>query len=94
LIVVTPHAEGSIIQVRARPGAKQNAVLGERNGALMVAVSAAPERGKANEAIVEVLAQALQCKRSFITLMSGETSRDKKFLIQGLTPEALRQRLP
>jgi len=93
LIVVTPHAEGSIIQVRARPGAKTNAVLGERNGALMVAVSAAPERGKANEAIVEVLAQALQCKRSFITLMSGETSRDKKFLIQGLTPEAVRQRL-
>ncbi len=92
--MILPHASGSILLVRARPGARKNAVLGERNGALMVAVSDAPERGKANEAIVEVLAQALQCKRSFITLMSGETSRDKKFLIEGLSPEALRQRLP
>ena len=39
-----PHAEGSTLSVRARPGARRNAVLGERNGALRVAVTAAPEQ--------------------------------------------------
>ncbi len=92
MIALTTHARGTVIPVRAQPGAKKDAVLGVRNGALRVAVTAAPERGKANEAIVEVLAKALKCKRSQITLLSGETSREKKFLIEGLTPEALRGR--
>ena len=90
MIALTSHARGAVILVRAQPGAKRDAVLGERNGVLRVAVTAAPERGKANEAIVEVLAEALKCRRSQITLIAGETSREKKFLIEGFTPEMLR----
>ena len=52
MIALSAHClRGTILPVRAQPGAKKNAVLGERAGALRVAVSAAPERGKANEAI-------------------------------------------
>ena len=90
---MTPHPDGTAIKVRAQPGAKLNAILGIRNGALRVAVTAAPERGKANDAIVEVLADALNCRRSTITLLSGLTSRDKTFLITGMTPDAVRDRL-
>ncbi len=87
MIAITGHDRGCVLTVKAQPGARQSGVLGERNGALRVAVTAAPERGKANEAIVGVLAGALGCKRSQISLLSGETSRDKRFLIEGMTPE-------
>jgi len=90
---VTTHPEGTAIKVRAQPGAKSNTILGERNGAIRVAVTAAPERGKANDAIIKVLAEALKCRRSAIRLLSGLTSRDKTFLVSGLTPEAVRDRL-
>jgi uncharacterized protein len=93
MIELKPHADGTILSVRAQPGARRNAVLGERAGALRVAVSAAPEKGKANAAIQSVLAEALGCKSSRIGLVSGETSREKTFLVAGIAPDDLRQRL-
>ena len=87
MIEVTAHAQGCVIPVRAQPGAKKSAILGERNGALRVAITAAPEKGKANDAIVEVLADFLRCKRSRIMILLGATSREKAFLIEGMTPE-------
>ena len=93
MIDVSAHARGSVLPVRAQPGAKRDAVLGARAGALRVAVTAAPERGKANEAIVAVLAVALGCRRSQIAILNGESARDKRFLIEGLTPVEVRARL-
>lgn len=93
MIEVTPHAEGAVLMVRAQPGARKNAVVGEHAGALRVAVSAPPEKGKANAAIQDVLAEALGCKSSQIDLLSGETSRVKKFLVTGVTLDELRRRL-
>jgi uncharacterized protein (TIGR00251 family) len=93
VIELSPHAAGLVLRVRAQPGARKNAVLGERAGALRVAVSAAPEKGKANAAIQEVLADALGCKRSQVELVAGETSRDKTFVISGLSPDELRRRI-
>ncbi len=93
MIEVTEHPRGAVLAVRAQPGAKKDAILGERSGALRVSVTAAPERGKANEAIVDVLARALRCRRSQIALLTGETSREKRFLVEEMTPEAVRSRL-
>ena len=93
MIALTGHEGGTIFLVRAQPGAKKDSILGERAGSLRVAVSAAPERGKANAAIQEVLADAIGCKASQIGLLSGETSRTKRFLISGMTPDELRRRL-
>ena len=93
MITVTIHERGSILLVRARPGAKRNAFQGEHNRAIRIEVVAAPENGQANEAIVALLAEVLDCKRHRITLISGATSRDKKFLIEGMTPQAIKARL-
>ncbi len=90
MIALKPHALGSVLPVRAQPGARENAVLGERSGALRVAVSAAPEKGKANAAIASLLVDALGCKPSQVALLSGATSRDKAFLVTGFDPDALR----
>ena len=93
MIELTPHDRGTVLPVRAQPGARKNAVLGERAGALRVSVSAAPEKGKANAAILGVLAEALGCKASQVALLSGETSREKRFIVSGVAPDELRRRV-
>ncbi len=93
MIAVTEHAEGCVLPVRAQPGARRVGVQGEQAGALKIAVSAPPEDGRANQALVEVLRKALGVRRSQIELIGGQTSRDKRFLIRGLTPAELELRL-
>ena len=92
-ITVTPHAEGCLLAVRAQPGARKNAVLGEHGGALKVAVTAPPDDGRANEALTELLRDWLGLKRSQVELAGGPTNRNKTFLIRGLTPAELSARV-
>jgi uncharacterized protein (TIGR00251 family) len=93
MIALVDHPEGCVLPVRAQPGARRPGVQGEQNGALKVAVSAPPEDGKANAALVEALRKALGLKRSQVELIAGQASRDKRFLIRGLTRSELEQRL-
>jgi uncharacterized protein (TIGR00251 family) len=93
MIAVADHPEGCILPVRAQPGARKAGVLGEQGGALKVAVTAPPEDGRANKALTEALRDLLDLKRSQVELLSGETSRDKKFLIRGITKAELQSRL-
>lgn len=92
-IAIMAHAEGWILPVRAQPGARRNGVVGEHNGALKVAVTAPPEDGRANQALLDVLRAHLHLKRSEIELLSGATSRDKKFVVRGKSREELVERL-
>ena len=93
MIAVSDHAEGCILPVRAQPGARKAGVQGEQAGALKVAVTAPPEDGRANQALVEALRAALGVKRSQVELVSGQASRDKRFLIRGVTRADLEKRL-
>jgi uncharacterized protein (TIGR00251 family) len=93
MIAITDHAEGLILPVRARPGARRAGVQGEQNGALKVAVTAPPEDGRANQALAEALREALGLKRSQVELLGGQTSRDKRFLIRGVARAELEKRL-
>jgi uncharacterized protein len=93
MIAITDHADGCILPVRAQPGARRNGVQGEQSGALKIAVTAPPEDGRANAALVESLRDALKVKRSQIDLLSGQTSREKKFLIRGVKKAELERRI-
>jgi uncharacterized protein (TIGR00251 family) len=93
MIAVTDHAEGCVLSVRAQPGARKAGVLGEHNGALKVAVTAPPEDGRANKALVEALREALGVKRSQVELIGGQASRDKRFLIRGVPRKDLEKRV-
>lgn len=93
MIEITEHAEGCVLPVRAQPGARKAGVLGEQAGALKVAVIAPPEGGRANKALVELLRETLGLKRSQIELLSGATSREKRFLIRDLSQTELTARL-
>jgi uncharacterized protein len=93
MVNLTPHPEGVLLAVRAQPGARKNAVGGEHGGALKVAVTAPPEDGRANAAVVELLRDWLGLKRSEVELASGQTNRNKQVLIRGRSPEELAARL-
>ncbi len=93
MITITKHAEGYVLPVRAQPGARKTGVRGEHAGALKFAVTVPPEDGKANKALLEALRELLHLKRSQVELLSGETSRDKRFLIRGLAKAELEVRL-
>jgi uncharacterized protein len=93
MIAIADHAEGCVLPIRAQPGARKAGVLGEQGGALKVAVTAPPEDGRANQALTETLRDLLNLKRSQVELLSGKTSRDKKFLIRSLTRAELAIRI-
>ncbi len=93
MIAVKPHDEGAILPVRANPGAKKDGLIDEHNGALRVGVTAPPQDGRANEALVVVMADALNLRRSQFTLIAGETSRDKRFLVRGISADDLAVRI-
>ncbi len=84
---------GVVLRVQAVPGSRRNAVLGIRNGALRVAVTQVAEKGKANKALIEVLAKQLGLRKSQITLMSGETSPQKQYFVDSITVSELRERI-
>lgn len=92
-IDIVEHSAGAVVSVRAHPGSRREGILGVHAGALKIGVNAAPEHGKANAAIARVLAEALGCKPSAVELISGSTSRDKKFLVQGWTNGDLNAKL-
>jgi uncharacterized protein (TIGR00251 family) len=89
VIAIAPHPEGSLLSVRAQPGARKAGVVGEQAGALKVAVTAPPEDGRANQALTELLRDWLGLKRSQVELAAGATNRNKQFLVRGLKPDEL-----
>lgn len=88
-----PHPEGTILPVRAQPGARRNEIRGVQDGMLKVCVTQSPEKGKANKALVELLSKKLGLKKSQIALVAGETSHQKRFLVRGVNPEELAGRV-
>lgn len=84
-------SDGVTLVVRATPGAKKNSIQGIHAGMLKVSVTAAPEDGKANAAIVQLLAKSLKVSKSRVQLLAGATQRQKKFLLVGLDAQAVAQ---
>jgi uncharacterized protein (TIGR00251 family) len=76
-------ADGCTLAVRLHPGARKNGVTGVHADALKIALTAPPVDGKANEALIEFLAEALRLPRARIAIVAGLTSRTKTVRITG-----------
>jgi len=93
MIQLEAHPEGTVLPVRAQPGARRNELREPRDGALAACVTQAPEKGQANKALLALLAKALGLRRSQIELLSGQSARQKRFLIRDVAPDELRARI-
>ncbi len=78
-----PGPHGTVFHVRLSPGSSRERVVGEYAGALKVSVRAPAEKGKANAALVKLLAKAMGVERKSLAIISGETSRAKRILLRG-----------
>ena len=85
--------DGVTFKIKVKPKSRQNGVLGVRAGILMLAVTAAPEKGKANKAVIELLAERLKIAKSAIEIISGETFAEKVVRVVGLSAQELDQKL-
>ena len=81
------------LQVKVVPGASGNRVVGMLGDALKIQVAEAPERGKANAAVIEVLAEFFGLKAGQIELIGGQTQARKTFVVNGVSDEIFRQKL-
>jgi uncharacterized protein (TIGR00251 family) len=70
------------VHVRVQPRARQNEVVEQVGGVLRVRVTAAPEGGEANRAVIALLAEAFGVAPSRVELVRGATSRDKLFRVR------------
>ena len=81
------------IPVRVQPRARQDEIAGERNGVLVVRVTAPPVEGRANDAARKLLARRLGVPSSRVNVVRGASSRDKLIDVEGMDAEALRREL-
>jgi uncharacterized protein (TIGR00251 family) len=92
--MIQPTPGGVILTVRVIPRSAKSEIAGLRAGALLVRLQAPPVDGAANDALIDVLAHALDIPRRAVTLLSGEHGRTKRVRVLGLDVARASSRLP
>ncbi len=82
-----------LLQIKVTPNASKNQIVGWKEEVLQVKVTATPEKGKANEAVIELLSEALGIPKSRVRLVSGATSRLKRLEILGLSEVQIKEKI-
>lgn len=78
-----------MLNVKVVPGARRTEVVGRHGDGVKIRVAAPPEGGKANQAMLDVLAGALGVKQSAMRIVRGQTSPQKVVAIEGLELDAI-----
>jgi hypothetical protein len=86
-------ADGCTVSVRVHPGARRNAVSGVHDGAVKISLTAPPVDGRANEELIEFVAELLGIPKGRVSLVAGMTSRAKVLRITGKNAEEVRAAL-
>jgi uncharacterized protein len=81
------------LEVRVQPRARRDEIAGERDGRLLVRVTATPVDGKANVAVRKLLARSLGVAPGEVRIVRGETARDKLIEVSGVDSAAVRRAL-
>jgi len=83
--------DGAVIfPARVQPRASRDEIAGEMGGALKVRLQAPAVENRANEALIEFLAQLLKTPKSAVRILSGDRSRTKRIEIRGVTQQQIR----
>ena len=81
------------VRIRLIPRAGRDEVAGERDGAVLIRIAAPPVDGKANAALIALVAKRLGVPKSAVRIVRGETSRDKVIAVDDMTANAARAAL-
>ncbi len=92
-VALRERGDRILVEVAVSPGAKSDAVRGEAEGAVRIALRARAREGRANEAPVKFLAANLGVPKRDVEIVRGKASRRKTVAVAGSTPEKVRRRL-
>ncbi|MCH2132889.1 MAG: DUF167 domain-containing protein [Phycisphaerales bacterium] len=87
------HADCLHLRIKAVPGASRDAIAGRLGDRLKIRVAAPPEDGKANHAIIALLARTLSLPGSRLEIVAGHTAREKTIQLSGITLDAASDKL-
>ena len=90
---MTETPEGVVLSVRAQPRSSKAGIDGLVGDAVKVRVRCAPVDGKANKELVETLADEFGIAKSSVVFKGGETSKNKRLLLRGVTAAAVEQKI-
>lgn len=93
--LVVQEREGEVrFEVRVAPRASRAAIVGVHAGALKISLTSPPVDGAANEALIELLSDALRVPKRAVRIERGERSRSKSVSIEGVSAEQIRALVP
>jgi hypothetical protein len=81
------------LRIRVSPGARRTELVGRQGEAWKIRVAAPPERGRANDAVLKLLAERLRVPAAGLTLVAGASGRDKVVELRGLAADEADRRL-
>lgn len=90
---LTVTSDGVVLNLRVQPRASKSEILGLRGTSIKAKVTAPPADGRANEAVLDLLAATLEVKRAQLSLVGGPKAHDKRILVRGLQAEDIIARL-
>jgi len=82
-----------VFKVKAVPGSSRTAVSGLLDGMLKVKIAAPPEKGKANQSLIEFLAKKLGTKKNAVSIITGQTNPIKQVQVTGMSGQTLLKKL-
>jgi uncharacterized protein len=86
-------AASTRLRLRVSPGSGRAEIVGRHGDAWKVHVTAPPEHGRANEAVLKLVAETLSVPRDAVTIVSGHGARDKIVELTGVGPALVERRL-
>lgn len=93
MLKLTTTADTLTFSVRVQPRTSQSGIAGEMDGALKLRIAAPPVEGAANEELIRWLARFFGVSRAQVTIISGETAKQKIVRISGVAPADAKQKL-
>ncbi len=90
---VRDTAQGAQFALRVQPRASRNGLAGVVGDAIKLAITAPPVEGRANQAVIDFLADWFRVPKSSIVIVSGETGRNKRIAVRGMRAEQVRRAL-
>ena len=92
-VEILQTGDGVRLRLRVKPGGRRQRLIGAYGGALKLEVSAAPEKGRANAAVIRLLSDALGLQRQRVEIVAGVSSQDKVAVLTGCSVEEITARL-
>jgi hypothetical protein len=86
---LTQDGPDVVLRVKVVPGASRSAIAGPLGARLKIRIAAPPEAGKANAAVIKLLARRIGCRVNQITIASGHASAEKTVRVAGADAIAL-----